>query len=353
MSNTIITSTGSYVPEKKVFDKYFSKNAFFNGNAKNLERTDNDIIEKSKEMPCMAKRCHIPDDLAISDKAFRAAENALENTDRESLDYIIVGKNSGDNNTNTTQAGQMPSIAGTVMQKLKIKNPYTVAFDVIFGCPGWLQGMILADYYIKSGAAKKILVIGPEMLSCVSGSCDIDSMIYAEGVGAALVEATDQNTGILSHGSCSDTYKEAFLLQQDVSSTPKRNKSDLYTTMNGHEIYQYAVKTVPELVRQCLNKLGLSLKDVKKIVIQQANQKMGEAILTHLFKLYQEKSIPQDIMPTTISKSGKSPVRTLPTLFDLIGRKDLGSHEVKAGDVAVFASVGSGMNTNAFVYRIP
>ena len=317
MSNTIITSTGSYVPENE------------------------------------KRRCCIPDDLATSDMAFLAAENALENTDRESLDYIIVGQNFEDIGIYTTQDSMVPSIAERVKHKLKIKNPCTVAFDVIFGCPGWLQGMILADYYIKSGTAKKILVIGAEMLPRVSDAHDIESMIYADGAGATLVEATDQNAGILSHGSRSDTYKEAFLLRQDVSHSPKRNGNDFYITMFGHEIYEYAVKTVPVLVRQCLDKVGLSLRDVKKIFIHQANQKMGKAILKQLFKLYQEKNIPQDIMPMIISKFGNSSVATLPTLFDLVVRRDLGRHEVKAGDLTVFASVGAGMNTNAVLYRVP
>lgn len=339
MSNTIITSTGSYVPGIKVHNNYYLTNIFFDSDGKKPERSNNDIIEKSKEIKCIEKSPDIPDDLAKSDMAFQAAENALKNTDRESLDYIIVGQNFGDIGTYAIQDSMLPSIAASVKHKLKIKNPYTVAFDVLFGCPGCLQNIILADYYIKSGAAKKILVIGAEMLSLLSDPHDIDSMIYADGAGATLVEATDQNAGILSHGSRSDN--------------PKRNGSDLSTTMYEHDIYTYAVKTVPELVRQCLNKIGLSLRDVKKIFIQQANQKMGEDILKQLFKLYQEKNIPQDLMPMIISKFGDSSVATLPTLFDLIARRNLESHELKAGDVTVFASIGAGMNTNAIVYRVP
>ena len=339
MSNTIITSTGSYVPGNKVLNNYYSTNIIFDSDGKKPERSNNGIIDKSKEITCIDESRDIPDDLAKSDMAFQAAENALKNTDRESLDYIIVGQNFGDIGSYTTQDSMLPSIAANVKHKLKIKNPYTVAFDVLFGCPGCLQNIILADYYIKSGAAKKILVIGAEMLLRVSDPHDIDSMIYADGAGATLVEATDQNAGILSHGSRSDN--------------PKRNGSDLSATMFEHDIYTYAVKTVPGLVRQCLNKIGLSLRDVKKIFIQQANKKMGEDILKQLFKLYQEKNIPQDMMPMIISNFGDSSVATLPTLFDLIARRNLDSHELKAGDVTVFASIGAGMNTNAIVYRVP
>ena len=190
-------------------------------------------------------------------------------------------------------------------------------------------------------------------MSRVSDPHDIDSMIYADGAGATLIEATDKDVGILSHVTRSDTFKETFLLWQDVSYNPDHRGDDLYIKMFGHEIYKYAVKTVPEVVRQCLDKAGFSLTDVKKIFVHQANQKMDDAILKRLFKLYKMKSIPEDIMPMAISKLGNSSVATLPTLFDLVSRKKLGTHEVLPGDIAVFTSVGAGMNTNAFVYRMP
>jgi 3-oxoacyl-[acyl-carrier-protein] synthase III len=125
--------------------------------------------------------------------------------------------------------------------------------------------------------------------------------------------------------------------------------------MHGHEIYKYAVKTVADVVRQSLDKAGLTLSDVKKVLIHQANQKMDEAILKRLFKLYKMESGPEheDIMPMTISWLGNSSVATLPTLFDLLQRGQLGNHVLHSGDIAVFASVGAGMNINSMVYRMP
>ena len=353
MANSIITGTGSYISEKIVLNRHFSKNRFFGSDGVKLERSNADIIKKFKDITCIEERRYLTDELNTSDMAFYAAQKALENTDKEDLDYIIVGQNLGDVKAGSTRSSMVPSIAARVKHKLKIKNPYTVAFDVPFGCPGWLHGMILADYYIKSGDARKILVIGAETLSRVSDPHDIDSMIYADGAGATLVEATDENDGILSHGTRSDTFKEAFLLFQDVSYNPKHKGDDLYIKMFGHEIYKYAVKTVPDLVRRCLDKAGFTLTDVKKIFIHQANQKMDEAILKRLFKIYKEKNIPEDIMPMTISKLGNSSVATLPTLLDLVVREQFGGHVVKSGDICVFASVGAGMNTNALVYRVP
>jgi 3-oxoacyl-[acyl-carrier-protein] synthase-3 len=277
----------------------------------------------------------------------------LEGVDRENLDFIIVGQNLGDVRADDQRCDMVPTLAARVKHKLGIRNPYTVAFDVPFGCTGWLHGMIIADYYIKSGDAKKILVIGAETLSRVSDPHDRDSMIYSDGAGAALVEATDRDVGILSHVTRSDTLEEFNLLRLGKSSKPGSDGSRQYLKMDGHEIYKYAVKTVPEVVKRSLDKAGLTLTDVEKILIHQANQKMDEAILKRLFKLYRVKEIPEHIMPMTISWLGNSSVATLPTLYDLMQRGKLNNHRLQPGHIAVFASVGAGMNINSVVYRMP
>jgi len=247
----------------------------------------------------------------------------------------------------------VPSIAARVKHKLRIKNPYTVAYDIPFGCPGWLHGIILADYYIKSGDAKKVLVIGAEILSRFSDPHDVDSMIYADGAGAALVEATDQDAGVLSHVTRSDTFKDAYLLWVGKSNNSNCDGDALFLKMHGHQIYKYAVRTAPIVVKQSLDRAGFTLTDVKKLLIHQANQKMDEAILKKLFMLYKLKNIPDNIMPMTISWLGNSSVATLPTLFDLLQRGKLDDHHLHPGDIVVFASIGAGMNINSMVYRMP
>jgi 3-oxoacyl-[acyl-carrier-protein] synthase-3 len=245
----------------------------------------------------------------------------------------------------------VPTIAARVKHKLRIKNPYTIAFDIPFGCPGWLQAMIMADYYIKSGDAKRILVIGAEILSRVADPHDIDSMIYADGAGSALIEAKDQEAGILSHVTRSDTFDNAYLLWLGKSYNPN-NGNDLFIKMHGHEIYKYAVRTVPKVVKQNLDKSGLNLRDVKKVLVHQANGKMDDAILKRLFQLYGIKEIPADIMPMMISWAGNSSVATLPTMLDLILKGKLDNHRLDSGDIVVFTSVGAGMNVNSMVYKV-
>jgi len=353
MPNSIITGTGSYIPTLKIPNKHFLVHDFYGTDGIKLENTNDDIINKFREITCIDERRYITDELNTSDMAFECARKALDGTDKENLDYIIVAQNLGDVRADNIKSDMVPTIAARVKHKLKIENPYTVAYDIPFGCPGWLHGMILADYYIKSGDAKKVLVIGAETLSRVSDPHDIDSMLYADGAGATLVEATDQDAGILSHVTRSDTLENAYLLWIGKSYNPNHNGDALFLKMHGHEIYKYAVKTVPKVVKQSLDKAGLTLTDVKKILIHQANQKMDEAILKRLFKLYNVKNISEHIMPMTISWLGNSSVATLPTMFDLLQRGKLGNHKMHSGDIVVFASVGAGMNINSIVYRMP
>jgi len=350
--SSIITGTGSYIPERIIPNTDFLGNEFYAPDGRKLEKSNDVIIDKFQEITCINERRYVTNDLNTSDIAFLAAEKALNDVDKESLDYIIVGQNFGDVKADNIRCNMVPNIASRVKHKLKIKNPYTVTYDVPFGCPGWLHGMILADYYIKSGDVKKVLVIGAEILSRVSDPHDVDSMIYSDGAGAALVEATEQDVGILSHVTRSDTLENAYLLWLGKSYNPNYDGDDLFLKMHGHEVYKYAARTVPLVVKESLDKVGFTLTDVKKILIHQANQRMDEAILERLFKLYDVKDIPENIMPMTISWLGNSSVATLPTMFDLLQRGKLDNHKLNSGDIAVFASVGAGMNINSVVYKM-
>lgn len=120
--------------------------------------------------------------------------------------------------------------------------------------------------------------------------------------------------------------------------------------MFGRKIYEFALSNVPQAMKSCLDKSGIDIDDVKKILIHQANEKMDEAIIDRFYKLY-DKTAPENIMPMSIHDLGNSSVATVPTLLDLIVKGELENHTINKGDVLIFASVGAGMNINAFVYK--
>jgi 3-oxoacyl-[acyl-carrier-protein] synthase III len=354
---SVITGTGCYIPTKQVTNKNFLSNEFFESNGKKIEKENQEIIEKFEEITTIAERRYVTDNLVASDIAYLAAEEAIKSAgiDKEELDYIIVAHNFGDVKADNRKSDYVPCVAAKVKHKLEIKNPNTVSYDTAFGCPGWLQAMIQADYYIKSGDAKKVLVIGAETLSRVSDPHDRDCMIYADGAGATILEGKESSTpiGIIAHKTRSDTYLYSQMLYMGKSYNPTYEKSDdLFIKMNGRRLYQYALENVPSAIKACLDKCNTDLKDIKKVLIHQANGKMDDAILKRLYALYNITDVPQSIMPMTIHWLGNSSVATIPTLLDIILKGNMENHEISQGDNIVFASVGAGMNINAIVYKV-
>jgi 3-oxoacyl-[acyl-carrier-protein] synthase-3 len=354
---TTIVGTGSYIPPRKIPNSHFLNNEFYDPDGNKIDREPADIIEKFEAITGIQERRYVTDDLNTSDIAYLAAKDALESSgiDKESLDYIIVGHNLGDIRHDNRRPDFVPSLGSRVKYLLKIENPNTIPYDIPFGCPGWLQGMIQADYFIKSGDAKRALVIGAEIISRAADPHDRDSMIYADGAGATILEGvpTDSPVGVLSHQTRSDTHKFAYMLWMGQSWKQDYGKTDLHIKMHGHKLYEYALRTVPKVIKQCMEKAGVTVTDVAKVLLHQANAKMDDAMLKRTFKLYGVDDIPDHVMPMTISWLGNSSVATLPTLYDLIIKEKLNNHKLKPGQNVVFASVGAGMNINAMVYRLP
>jgi len=352
--NSVIIGTGKCIPSVVVKNSSFMKHQFHEKTGERVDRTNEDIISKLKDITEIEERRYAEPGQVSSDLASIAAENALKSSkiDKETLDYIVVAHNFGDVKSGSTRVDMVPSLASRVKYNLGINNPNCVAYDLPFGCPGWLQGMIQANYYIRSGDAKRIMIIGSETLSRVSDPHDRDSMIFADGAGAVILEGqSNTNSGILSHKTQTHTAKEAYYLYAKGSSNPDYVGDDLFIKMDGRKIYEYALTNVPLAIKETIEKAGLEISDIKKIVIHQANAKMDEAILRRLFKLYNISNVPEGIMPLTISKLGNSSVATIPTLLDMMLKKELPGQEIKNGDVVVFASVGAGMNINAMCYR--
>jgi 3-oxoacyl-[acyl-carrier-protein] synthase-3 len=354
---SIIIGTGSYIPTRVISNQDFVDHQFYDLNGQSFDTTNLELIKKFEEITGITERRYVTDDLVTSDIAFEAAKNAIESSgiDKETLDYIIVAHNFGDVRADNKRSDFVPSIASRVKQKLEIVNPKAIAYDLPFGCPGWLQGMIQCDYYFKSGDAKRALVIGAETLSRISDPHDRDSMIYADGAGATIVEAVSTNTevGMLAHAARSDALEHAYMLRMGKSYKPDYQGNELFLKMDGHRLYVYALRMVPQVVKEALEKAGLLLGNVNHVLLHQANAKMDHAILRHLFALYGEKEVRSHIMPMIISWLGNSSVATLPTLLDFLVRGKLDSHKLKKGDLVAFASVGAGMNINSMVYRVP
>nr|WP_299385666.1 ketoacyl-ACP synthase III [Allomuricauda sp.] len=351
--NIGITGTGSYIPSVITKNEDFLEHHFLDTNGSNFEYDNHVIIEKFQAITGITERRYAPSELKTSDLGFLASEKAIEDAgiDREELDYIIFAHNFGDLTPGKIQGDTLPSLATRVKHLLQIKNPKCVAYDMIFGCPGWVEGVIQASAFIQSGLAKKCLVIGGETLSRVVDEHDRDSMIYSDGAGAVILEANAPSGKMLAHGSETHANGEAYYLFFDKTYKNEGCADTRYIKMHGRKIYEFACTHVPNALKQCLDASGAKIEDVKKIFIHQANEKMDEAIIKRFYRLYGQ-AVPEDIMPMSIHKLGNSSVATVPTLFDLVRKGELPPHKISKGDVILFASVGAGMNINAIAYSV-
>lgn len=354
---TTIIGSGSYIPPVIIANDHFLDHKFFDPASRQpFDKDNSEIIEKFSEITNIHERRWSKPEQHSSDLGYLAAKEAIESSgiDPESLDFIIAAHNFGDMASDNYRSYMVPYVASRIKQKLGLKNPQMFAHDVIAGCPGWVQALIVADMYIKSGQYQRGLVIGSDVTSRVSDPYDRDTMIFADGAGAVIVEAvsSEEPVGILSHAIQTDAMDADFLVM-DRSLNPEYPRKDLFIRMQGHKVYVYALTNVPKVVKRSLQLAGLTLEDVNMVLIHQANEKMDQAILERVFKLYKIKEIPEGVMPMTINKLGNSSSATVPTLYDLISKNKLEGYAFKSGEVIIFTSVGAGMMINSVVYKIP
>lgn len=356
MMQTVITGTGSYIPPVVQPNEGFLQHSFYSEKSTPLEASAAEVIQKFKAITGIAERRYTTPDLNASDLGAIAAKTALAHSkvNPEEIDQLIVAHNFGNVFTDTIQTDAVPALASRIKHELGIRNPNCVAYDILFGCPGWVQGLIQADAFFKAGIASKALVVGAETLSRVIDKHDRDSMIFSDGAGAAVLEykdVPDTGPGILGTAAASHTVHETDYINMGMSYHPESDHRIRYIKMKGRKVYEYAMTFVPAAMKACLDKCGVNISQLKKVFIHQANEKMDEGIIKRLYHLYGVHTIPENIMPMSIHWLGNSSVATIPTLYDLVVKDNAAPHTLSPGDIILFASVGAGMNVNAVCYR--
>lgn len=356
MYRSIITGSGCYIPPVIQTNADFANHLFYTENQTPLKVNPSEVVEKFKQITGIEERRYAPSDMKTSDIGAIAARLALEDSavDPETLDQIIVAHNFGNVLTNTIQSDAVPSLASRIKHALGIRNPNCIAYDILFGCPGWLQGVIQADAFFKAGIANKALVIGTETLSRVIDMYDRDSMIFSDGAGATVLEYQETDSdgpGLLGTAVQTFSMEEVEYINMKASYLPSSDPHIRYVKMKGRRVYEFAMKYVPAAMKECLEKSKVDIHQLKKIFLHQANEKMDEGIINRLFQLYGMDTPPENIMPMCIHWLGNSSVATIPTLYDLVKKNKLAGHQLNPGDLILFASVGAGMNINAVCYR--
>lgn len=353
MINTIFVATGKCIPEINKNKLEFLENKFYvqeNGRYILDPKLIRERVQQLSEITGIEDRRYAREDQNSSDLGVIALKDT--GCDVETLDEIIVATNFGDIDSKYHKVNNVPSIASRIKNKLGIKNPRTKAYDITYGCPGWLEGVIQAHQKIQGGYAKKIAVIGTEILSRVCDPHDMDSMIYADGSGAVILKAQEgrKKEGILSFSSRTDADFSEFLTMGPSNNPDYSDKERLFLKMQGKKLFAYAKRNVPEVIHEAIKEAGITLADLNMILIHQANERLDNEILEKM-NLSSEQI--KKLTPMTIKWLGNSSVATLPTLMDLVFKYRMMDYFIDSNELILLASVGAGMNRNAVIYKMP
>jgi 3-oxoacyl-[acyl-carrier-protein] synthase III len=351
----IISGTGSSLPEKIVKNAAFIKNEFYESKGKKNEKSGAEIVAKLEAITGIRERRYIPDHEDSVPLMTRAAANAIADAGLtvNDLSGIIVAHNAGNMLTEGKGYHSIPNMAALLKNALQVETHHCMAYDILFGCPGWLQGVIQAKQILADDeTANHILVVGIEVASRFLDPHDLDSMIMADGSGACIVSRSKSRSGgILAHQTFSHSQEDISCIFQGESLNEELSKNTFFK-MNGRDVYKYATTWVPQVIKAALDKAGKNINDVDMFLFHQANGKMLSAIANNIATLFEQKDYDfEGKIPTTIEFLGNTSVATVPTMLDLIRKKKLKKFKIKKGQLVVMASVGAGMHCNAMVYK--
>ncbi len=353
-SSSIILGTGSVLPEITVPNSHFESSEFYDQNGVQVAKSSKEIIEKLESITGIVERRYIPQDQDSIPMMTEASRLAVEDAglDVNQLSGIIVAHDAGNMVPNIEGFHTVPNLAALLKNALNCTNHECFAYDILFGCPGWLQAMIQAHQAIRCGDAEHILVTGLEVLSRMLDPHDVDSMILGDGCGACVVSrSVDENTGIIAYSTFSHAQEDNRIIYLGES-YKKAVAGSSYFHMNGREVYKYATKWVPQVIKEAMEKANIGIGEVDIFLLHQANAKMLSAIATRLAELCGvQVSLFDRKIPSTIEFLGNASVATIPTMLDLIRKNKLDDYSISNGQIAIMASVGAGMHCNALVYR--
>ncbi len=320
-----ITGTGSYVPEKVLTNLDLEKF---------LDTSDEWIRARTG----IAERHVAADDENTSDLATRAAERALEmaGVKPEELDCIVVGTITGDY--------PWPATACIVQANLGAVN--AGAFDVSAACSGFLYALSTASDRIQAGNARKILVIGAEILTRIIDWEDRNSCIlFGDGAGAVVLEAAEGDHGVLSTHLHADgkqlklLYQPGFSTKIVPSQEAFQNK-DHFLKMQGNEVFKVAVRSLTDAGKEALAANNMTAADVSLFIPHQANLRILEATAKRL-------DLTDDRTYINVDRFGNTSGATIPIALDEVNR----AGRLKEGDILLFNAFGGGFTWASALLR--
>ena len=315
-----IIGTGKYLPEKVLTNFDLEKM---------VETTDEWIRTRTG-----IERRHIAaEDEATSDLAYRAAVAAIEDAGLTpaDIDFVLVGT--------TTPDLIFPNVACLLQEKLGIRG--CPAFSIEAACTGFLYSLVVADQFVRSGQAKRALVIGAETMSRIIDWTDRETcVLFGDGAGAVILEGSDEPGIIYSTLGADGRYRELLYASSGVS-TRHREVGDLAALrMKGNEVFKVAVKTLENLVDDVIEKNDLEKGQIDWLIPHQANIRIISATAKRL-------DIPMERVILTVQEHGNTSAASVPMALDTAIRDG----RIKHGDLLLLEAFGGGFTWGASLIR--
>jgi len=321
MTYSRIAGTGSYLPEKVVTNHDLEKT---------MDTSDDWIRERTG-----IKRRHIAaDGEATSDLALAAAKQALDmaGIGADDINLIIIAT--------TTPDKVFPASACIVQRRLGIRG--CGAFDIQAACSGFVYGLDLADRYIRTGAAKNVLVIGAETLSRLTNWEDrTTAVLFGDGAGAVVLQEADE-PGILStHIHADGQYEDLLQVPQGISSGYDVTRAgEAFIQMNGNAVFRRAVATLDSIARETLEKNNIDKHDLDWFVPHQANMRIIAAAAKKL-------DMPMERVIVTVDEHANTSAASIPLALDVAVR----DVRIKRGELLLFEAFGAGFTWGSTLLR--
>jgi 3-oxoacyl-[acyl-carrier-protein] synthase-3 len=320
-----ITGTGSALPEKVLTNLDLEKM---------VDTTDEWIVSRTG----IRERRIAVEGEYTSTFAAAAAQKALAaaGISAEEIDLIIVGT--------LTPDFPFPATACIVQQAIGAKNAF--CFDLSAACSGFVYALTTAEKFLASGSHKKALVIGAEVLSRIVDWTDRNTcLLFGDGAGAVVLEAVEGESGIISTHVHSDGNYWDILYQKGCGSRNPATQKNLderlvYLTMQGNEVFKYAVRAMAEVAIEALEANGFTSKDVALFIAHQANQRIVDSVGKRL-------SLSEEQVFVNLDRYGNTSAASIPIALDEAVR----AGRVKEGDLILLDAFGGGLTWGSALVR--
>uniref|UniRef100_A0A1C9CGP8 Beta-ketoacyl-[acyl-carrier-protein] synthase III n=1 Tax=Kumanoa americana TaxID=1196377 RepID=A0A1C9CGP8_9FLOR len=327
MTGAYLLSTGSALPDISISNEMLSK----------VVNTSDEWISTRTGIK---ERRLISETMSIIDLAYSASNQALQKAKlhAQHLDLIIVA---------TSSPNDLFGCASQLQAKIGATN--AAAFDITAACSGFIVGLITASQFIYTGSYKTILIVGADILSqWVDWSDRNTCILFGDGAGAAILQANQKNY-ILGFQLNTNGFESNQLCLSYTKTSSQSYHNDLlgikqgqfsHITMNGKEVYKFAVSKVPESITQCLNELNLSTDDISWLILHQANQRILNTVADKL-------NIPHYKLISNLQYYGNTSAASIPIALDEACKKG----QMKNGDIIVMSGFGAGLTWGTVIIQ--